>query len=224
MQRFFFLNFVSSLVETDNRIKLPEIEHSTPSIHQSTFRLHPTTKEGITKYIDKLKNKSNINITHDTITSKTTKRCKDELVPAICDLVNMTFEQGKVASTLKIVRVVPVLKKGSKNDCSNYQPITILPSISKILDMAMRATINNYMDSIDFLSRQQYGFKKNTNTNYALLDIVVKIQDSLDNNILAAGLLIDMTKAFSTVNHHLLLQKLRKIRFTDRAWDRMKSY
>ncbi len=80
------------------------------------------------------------------------------------------------------------------------------------------------MDSIDFLLRQQYSFKKNTNTNYAQLDIVVRIQDSLDNNILAARLLIHMAKAFDTVNHHHLLQKLRKIRFTDRAWDRMKTY
>ncbi|KAK3919134.1 RNA-directed DNA polymerase from mobile element jockey [Frankliniella fusca] len=110
----------------------------------------------------------------DQITNKIIKLCEDELIPIIKDLVNISFQQGKVPSRLKIARVLPVFKKGAKDDVSNNRPISILPPISKIFEMAFRVRIINYLDTLDFLTNKQYGFRKNTNTNFAALDITTE--------------------------------------------------
>ncbi|KAK3924799.1 RNA-directed DNA polymerase from mobile element jockey [Frankliniella fusca] len=181
-----FINTVNGLLDKEKRKAKPKAVPSKIKPQQASFRLYKTTTEEISKYIDELKNKTNQTL--DKLTSKLIKICKEELAPIIMDLVNISFEQGQVPSLLKIARVVPVYKKGAREDCSNYRPISILPPISKILEMAMRARISNYLDTINFISNKQYGFRKSTNTTYAALDIIVKIQDSLDKNLISAGL------------------------------------
>ncbi|KAK3917527.1 RNA-directed DNA polymerase from mobile element jockey [Frankliniella fusca] len=177
-----FINTGNGLLDKEKRKVKPKAVPSKIKPQQASFRLYKTTTEEISKYIDELKNKTNQTL--DKLTSKLIKICKEELAPIIMDLVNISFEQGQVPSLLKIARVVPVYKKGAREDCSNYRPISILPPISKILEMAMRAR-----------------FRKSTNTTYAALDIIVKIQDSLDKNLISAGLFIDLAKAFDTVDH-----------------------
>jgi retron-type reverse transcriptase len=132
---------------------------------------------------------------------------------------------GIVPSKLKIARIAPVYKlSGAKTECYNYRPISILPALSKILEMAMRERVVLFLDQKNFFIPNQYGFRKNTNTQYAAMDIVIKIQETLDERRFAAGLFIDLAKAFDTVHHGILINKLSRAGIKGRALDWFISY
>ena len=124
-------------------------------------------------------------------------------------IINKSFNEGIFPDLFKIANVVPIFKKDSKLDVSNYRPISLLSNISKIFEKIMHSRLNKFLDKFQCLYDLQFGFRCKHSTTHTLIDIVEKLRKALDDNMFACGVFIDLQKAFDTVNHDILLNKLK---------------
>ena len=139
---------------------------------------------------------------------KLLKPCVGILAVPITKLANLSFNQGIFPVSSKIAKVIPLFKKKEKIKVENYRPISILKTISKILEKLMHKRLYNYLQKFKIIYELQFGFRSNYSTNLALIEIIENIRQSLDNKEFTMGLYLDLSKAFDTVNHEILLNKL----------------
>lgn len=139
-------------------------------------------------------------------------------------IINLSFSDGIFPDLLKCANVCPIYKKNDKNKCENYRPISLLSNISKLFEKAMHSRIYEFFEESNVFYDLQFGFRKSYSTNHALISIVENIRDQLDNKTFSCGVFIDLEKAFDTVNHSILIQKLDHygIRGISNEW--LKSY
>ena len=109
---------------------------------------------------------------------------------------------------MKTAKVTPVYKGHSRDEFSNYRLISLLPNFSKILEKIMFNRLSEILNKHEILYEQQYGFPKNCSTDLALLELSDKIAESIDEKKYTIGIFVDLSKAFDTLNHGILLQKL----------------
>ena len=127
----------------------------------------------------------------------------------LTEIINLSFSTGIYPNNLKIAKIIPVFKnKGSNLQCNNYRPISLLSNINKIFEKLMYTRLYNFLDIHNCIYNLQFGFREKHSTNHALFSITEKIREALDNNNFACGIFIDLQKAFDTVDHNILLQKL----------------
>ena len=120
----------------------------------------------------------------------------------------MSFTSGVFPSALKITKVIPVNKKYSKLDFSNYQPLSLLSNPDKILEKLMYTRIFKFFDNNNLFYPLQFGFRQNYSTTHALISLTEIIRKCLDEGKFACGIFVDLQKAFDIVKHDILLTKL----------------
>jgi len=200
----YFINIGRSLAE-----HIPPVHHySTYMNNYTDCRFHFTlVNEGIVLSIfNKLKNKSSYG--HDNISNKLLKRLKHILIQPITLLINQTITSGEFPSELKISKVKPLYKKGNMADISNYRPISLLPSISKIFEYVIFHQLFDYMINNNLLCFQQYGFRPGHSTELAAIRLVDHMIKEMDQFKTPINIFIDLSKAFDTLDHSILLYKL----------------
>ena len=149
----------------------------------------------------------------------------DILAPVICHLVNCSMETGTCPSNSKLARVIPVYKgKGSKHIYDNYRPISLLSTFSKIVEKLIYNKVFSFLVRYEILFESQFGFRQGHNTTHATLDFVNAIEKALENGEMAIGIFCDLSKAFDTINHRILLDKLEHYGIRDKARDWFSSY
>ena len=127
----------------------------------------------------------------------------------ICKLLfNYSFRYGIFPDCLKIAKVVPIFKKGDKNEINNYRPISLLSTFSKILEKLICKRMRKFLDKHSIISSNQYGFRSSFSTTHAMLDVLTSIYDNINDNTITALLLFDLNKVFDTVQHDIFLRKL----------------
>jgi hypothetical protein len=143
----------------------------------------------------------------DGIPTKIMKECATELAPLFLHLYNTSLKTGVVPTEWKSANVVALHKKGKKSDPSNYRPISLLPICSKVLE---RCIYNHIIDEIrPLISEHQFGFLSNSSTNSQLITFFNKINTCLDNKGETDVIYFDLSKAFDSVPHPPLLDKIQ---------------
>jgi hypothetical protein len=127
-------------------------------------------------------------------------------------------------SAWKKGRVTPIFKSGDPTSSNNYRPITILPTLSKLLERIVYHQVYNYLQEHKLLASQQFGFRSKLSTTIALAHFTEQILDNLDHRKITGAVSIDLRKAFDTVDHTILLEKLKTIGFTSSVLDWFCSY
>ena len=140
------------------------------------------------------------------------------------DLYNESLVEVVFPSLLKIGRVSPTHKSGSMDNIDNFRPISSLPLISKIFEKLTLDRMRNFIISHSILSPCQFGFRSGKSTTQAIIKLLSYIVPAFHKKIYCACFFLDLRKAFDTINHRLLLQKLRHYGFRGRCFDYLKSY
>jgi hypothetical protein len=157
---------------------------------------------------------------NDGISARVAKAVMPEIARPLAMVFEKSLESGVFPDKLKIARIIPIHKSDDKQVVNNYRPISILPFFSKILEKIMYNRLLKYLNSHKVLVQNQYGFRERHSTYMALLKLVDDISEQMDNKNYSIGVFIDLSKAFDTINHSLLLKKLARygIRGTALCW------
>ena len=178
----------------------------------STIFLQPTEKEEIAKITSYLNSNKvsgpNRILEYRIIPYRILFLLKNEISKQLADLFNLSFMTGIFPSVLKTANVVPVLKKDSKLDYSNYRPIYLLSNIEKILEKLMYKRLYTFLDNNNIIYNLQFGFRQQHSTSHALINITENIRKALDDGNVDCGVFVDLQKAFDTLDHQTLLAKL----------------
>ena len=127
----------------------------------------------------------------------------------LAEIINCMFETGTYCDILKFSKVIPIFKeKGSKLECKNYRPISLLSNMNKIIEKLIYKRLIKFFDINKCIYNNQFGFRTEHSTIHALTSLTEDIRSALDENKIVCGLFIDLQKAFDTVNHKILLKKL----------------
>ena len=207
-----FNNYFTSIAKkTNSNIKFSP-KHYTDYLSYSntnTFFLTPTDKNEISLIISSLD--SHKSSGPNSIPVKILKLLKNDISQQLSDIFNMSFSTGQFPSVLKIAKVIPIHKKQSRVDYTNYRPISLLSNIEKIIEKLMYKRLSNFLDINNLIYSLQFGFQPKYSTNHALINLTESIRQSLDEGSFGCGIFVDLQKAFDTVDHKILLYKLEYV-------------
>ena len=139
-------------------------------------------------------------------------------------IINQSLHSGIFPDKLKIAKVTPIHKKGDSKLITNYRPISVLPVISKIFETVIWDQLNHYFVSNNLLCPQQYGFTKNSSTELAALEVIDRLLNQLNKQKIPINFYLDLSKAFDSLCHYILLEKLSYYGVQNKSKDLLESY
>ena len=163
----------------------------------------PVTESEIMTIIDKLHNKNSHG--HDGLSNKFIKSIKTALCKPLHILFNTSLESGIFPESYKKSDVVPLFKSKNKIYVTNYHPLSLLPVISKVLEKVVYCRTYNFLDANDQIFISQYGFHSGHSCENAVSELASEILKGRNNNENTLALFLDLSKAFDTLDHDLLL-------------------
>ena len=183
----------------------------------------PATFDEISSIISSLKNKKTDN---SHISVCIFKSFRHHFIPTLCKIINMSLDQGIFPDSLKHATVIPIYKKGCPQNVSHYRPISLLPFMSKIFEKCMLNRLNFHASSCNIFTTSQFGFRKGRSTQDAILALTENIYHAFNqtDGSFCLNVFIDFKKCFDTINHEILLNKLRMYGITGRFLDLIRSY
>ena len=172
--------------------------------------------------INALKSKNSCG--HDGLSTILLKAIKHDICKPITLIINQSLYTGIFPNKLKLAKVIPIYKKGDNTKLENYRPISILPAISKIFERAIFDQLSEHLKNKNVLYSSQYGFRKHHSTELAVLELIDRITQELDNSHVSINIYLDLSKAFDTLDHNILLYKLNCYGIRGPALNLFKSY
>lgn len=204
----FFVNIGKTLAENNLNNISPHCNQSlcltAPPLH--SFVLLPTDETEISSIINSLKSGSTVG--WDSISCDFLKIFKCYLTAPLTYICNLALASGTFPKVFKKSIIHPIYKSGDRASVNNYRPISILPSLSKVLEKLLNIRLVKYLESNNILSPSQFGFRANLSTSDAVHNLTNFIVENLDDKKKVVGIFLDLAKAFDTVSVPRLVDKL----------------
>lgn len=216
----YFTNIGRDLAENIPSTPVDPLSYIPTAVQQSIF-LSSVESTEVERIIKSLKNTSP---GFDGIHAKVVKNSYSLYLQPLVHILNLSIHQGFFPDDMKIARVIPLYKSGDTMSISNYRPVSVLPLFSKLLERLMYNRLLAFINKQNLLYKYQFGFRSNHSTNMALIVLIEKIAAAIEKGELVVGVLLDFKKAFDTVNHSILLNKLYKYGIRGTAYDWLKDY
>ena len=135
-----------------------------------------------------------------------------ELIPYLCEplciLINKSLESGVFPNLMKLAEVVPLYKGKSRDQETNYRPISLLTTMSKVMEKVVYKRVYDFLTSTGQICDTQYGFRSKHTCDHAVAQVVGTILKNLENKRTTVSVMLDLSKAFDTIEHWIMIQKL----------------
>ena len=200
-----FNKYFVTACDKQNNTSAPKWKSQQVDQPQSMF-LRPVNDDEILKIIATLKNKKSVG--KDGVDVRVLKKAAQIVSPYLKTAFNKCISEGVFPQSMKIAKVVPIFKAGEKNLPSNYRPISILGNLSKVFEKVIHERLMNYLEKFSLLSENQYGFRKKKNCIQAATSLYKKIEENWQSKAKTNCIFVDFRKAFDSVDHKILLEKL----------------
>jgi len=220
----FFVNIGTNLASGISHCTVSAVDYLKMYLPAITaeFKLKPVKSDEVLKMLIALSDNKATGL--DGYQSKLLKICAQSISPSLTYLYNMSLSTGDIPDDWKRARVSAVFKKGSKLMTGNYRPISVLPIVSKIIEKIVHCQFYQYLIDNDLLCNAQSGFRKKFSTQTSLHRLTEFIYESLNNSKIVGMVALDLQKAFDTVDHSILLDKLECYGFKNNSHRWFSSY
>ena len=188
----------------------------------SKFKFNFVSEETVLKLLQDLDENKAAGL--DNLSRKFLKDGATVLAKSISQICKLFVKYTIFPSDCKIAKLKPLFKKGSKTAPQNSRPISLLPLVSKIIERVIHDQTQSFLDKNDIIYRYQSGFRKFFSTDSCLSYLNNKIAAGFESGLYTAMILINLQKAFDTVNHNILLKKMEFIGFSEETTKWFKSY
>ena len=141
------------------------------------------------------------------------------LITQLVFLFNLSLHKSEFPYEWKLATIIPLFKGGSKSSVSNYRPVSLLPLPGKLLEKIVHKGLMEYLENNNLLSDNQGGFRKNHSTTKSIVDFNDIIFENMNNGLVTAAVFIDLRKAFDTVDHSILLKKLKRMGINNNVYE-----
>ena len=170
--------------------------------------VRPTTVPEIDTLIKQLPNKTSYG--HDKIGNIMLKALRTSITYPLCHIFNASLSEGTFPDRMKMAEVIPLYKGKDVDLMINYRPILLLITLSKLLEKIMYTRLYGYLETQNLLYPSQYGFRSKRSCEQVIMKLVGNILQSKNRNEHCASVFLDLSKAFDTLDHTILLQKLER--------------
>ena len=203
--------------------KLPKVTN-TDTIQQveNTMVVYPTNTFEVTSIIEKMKNKKSCG--EDGISNEILKCCSPIVDEYIAIAFNKCILEKTYPTCFKVAKVIPLHKKDDKSDPANYRPISLLSSLGKLFEKLLHKRMVKFCEKEKILTSTQYGFRSKRSCVDAISTVTEYIRTEIDRKSIGQICFIDLQKAFDTLDHNILLNKIEKYGFRGPIYHIVKSY
>ena len=184
--------------------------------------LQPTDESEISNLIENLPNKTSSG--PGGISNCTLKDLKQVLVKPLNIIFNQSLIEGTVPSQMKSANIIPLHKSKNRSEANNYRPISLLITISKVLEKIMYKRIYEFLTKESLIFHSQDGFRNKHSCETAMCELVGNICKGHEKDKQTLSVFLDLSKAFDTLSHEILFQKLDRYGIQGNTLEWFKSY
>lgn len=218
----FFVNIPENIINDLAKTNINPLDYMNKTNLVNEFTFREVTYNEVRDIINNLKNTKSKDPYNFTV--KIIKSLINLIIIPLTKLINLCIRNNIFPHCLKIAKVIPVFKKGNRDDPTNYRPISLVPLLAKIFECVLKIQINTYFELNEMFSSSQYGFRSNLSTSLAINSLTQNVLNAFENKSYIQASFFDLTKAFDCVSHHILLNKLTAYNFCKNSVELIKSY
>jgi hypothetical protein len=210
-------NNISNSIPHSATDPLSYINFANPPPNLEFHNIGPSQVVDIIKQFD---NKTSPDL--DGLSIALLKKVSLQISSPLAHIFNLSIQCGIFPEKLKVTRTVPIFKSGDPMSCDNYRPISLVKSISKVLEKIISIHLVNHLELNKLIHPHQFGFQRGKSTEHNLLHIINHVGNALNDGKYCIGVFLDLKKAFDVCNHNILLKKWKNTALWGWSWNGLK--